>query len=392
MYLIALKMLFGDRGKYIAMVVGISFASLIMTQQPAILVGLLSRTYSFIRDVSLPDIWVIDPGVQFVEEHKPMRDTTLSIVRGINGVAWAAPLYKNLVIGRLPDGQTKTMDLNGLDDATLIGAPYRILQGSLSDLRRPDAVMVDFEAAQSLLRVKVKDPKTSEYSKTETRALVVGDVIEINDKRAVIVGYVKTTRNFVLQPRFFTTYSRALAYSPPNRRQLTYVLVKAKEGVDVQKLCAQIQKTTELSAYTADDFSTVNLMYWMINTGIPINFGISVLLGFIVGAAVAGQTFFSFVQENIKHFAALKAMGLRNTTLAKMVLIQAATVGVIGYGIGVGCAALFGLKFNDTVLAFLMPPILLLFAGIGVIVIILIAALLGIRRVINVDPSIVFRG
>ncbi len=59
MYSIALKMLFGDRGKYIAMIVGITFASLIMTQQPSILVGLLSRTYSFVGDVGLPDIFAV---------------------------------------------------------------------------------------------------------------------------------------------------------------------------------------------------------------------------------------------------------------------------------------------------------------------------------------------
>ena len=384
MYLIALKMLFGDRGKYIAMIVGISFASLIMTQQPSILVGLLSRTYSFIRDVSLPDIWVADPGVQFVEEHKPMRETTLSIIRGIRGVQWAAPLYKNLVIGQLPDGQTKTMDLNGLDDATLIGAPYEILEGSLEDLRRPDGVLVDAEAASRLLRVRTQNG--------ETRPLGMGDSIEINDKRAVIVGLVKTTRNFVLQPRVFTTYSRALSFSPPKRRFLTYVLVKAKPGEDIQNLTQRIRETTHLAAYTADEFSDVNLDYWMKNTGIPINFGISVLLGFIVGAAVVGQTFFNFVQENIKHFASLKAMGLKNTVLARMVLLQAATVGTIGYGIGVGLTALFGLQFLDSILAFLMSPVLLLFSALGVFVIITLAALLGIRHVIRVDPSLVFRG
>lgn len=384
MYLIALKMLFGDRGKYIAMIVGISFASLIMTQQPSILIGLLSRTYSFIRDVSLPDIWVTDPGVQFVEEHKPMRDTTLSVVRGIKGVEWAAPIFKNLVIGKLPDGQTKTMDLNGLDDATLVGAPYHMVEGSLSDLRRPDAVLVDAEAAERLLRIKTSDGGT--------RALGMGDIIEINDKRAVVVGSVRTTRNFVLQPRFFTTYSRALSFSPPKRRQLTYVLVKAKPGEDIPALTQRIRDKTGLAAHTADEFSDINLNYWMKNTGIPINFGISVLLGFIVGAAVVGQTFFNFVQENLKHFAALKAMGLKNGILARMVLLQAATVGTIGYGIGVGLTALFGLKFLDSVLAFLMSPVLLLFSGLGVFIIIMLSALLGIRHVIRVDPSIVFRG
>ena len=130
----------------------------------------------------------------------------------------------------------------------------------------------------------------------------------------------------------------------------------------------------------------------MDNTGIPINFGISVMLGFIVGAAIAGQTFYNFVQENLKHYAALKAMGLKNRVLARMVMLQAIVVGFIGYGIGVGLATLFGIQVHDSVLAFLMPPSLLLFAGAGVLLIVILSATLGIRRVMTVDPSIVFRG
>jgi putative ABC transport system permease protein len=384
MYSIALKMLFGDRGKYIAMIVGITFASLIMTQQPSILVGLLARTYSFVGDVGLPDIWVMDPGVQFVEEHKPLRDVDLSRVRGVAGIEWAAPMFKNIVQAKLPDGNTKSLDLTGLDDATLIGAPSRILEGSLLDLRRADAVLVSQEAANTQLRVKTPDGGD--------RALKMGDTLEINDKRAVVVGMIKTTRNFVLQPQVYTTYSRAISYAPPDRRQLTYILVKAKAGQDFKSLTQDITKQTGLAAYTQDEFEQVNLDYWMKSTGIPINFGISVFLGFIVGAAIVGQTFFTFVNENIKQYAALKSMGLRNGILARMVMLQAIVVGIVGYGIGVGLTSLFGLKFNDSILAFKMPPILLVFAGCGVLAIITIAALFAVRKVIKIDPAVVFRG
>lgn len=377
-------MLFGDKGKYLAMVVGISFAALVMTQQPGIFVGLLSRTYSFVKDVSLPDIWVMDPGVQFVEEHKPVRDTALWRVRGIGGVAWAAPMYKNLMRTKLPDGRTKTIDMTGIDDATLIGAPNKITLGSISDFRRNDGVFVDQEAARTQLKVLLPN---GQY-----RPLTVGDVLEINDRRAVVVGLVKTTRNFVLQPQVYTTYSRALRYAPQTRRHLTYILVKAKRDQDLREICKKIKATTQLEAYTADEFKSLSLQYWMKSTGIPINFGISILLGFIVGAAIAGQTFYNFVQENLKHYAALKAMGLKNHILARMVLLQAGVVGFIGYGIGVGLTTIFGLLVHDTVLAFLLFPSLLLFAGVGVLLIVTLSAALGIRRVIKVDPSIVFRG
>ncbi len=376
-------MLLGDRGKYIGMVIGIAFASLIMSQQPAIFFGLVSRTYSFVKDISLPDIWVMDPGVQFVEEHKPLRSTELSCIRGIKGVAWAVPLYKSLVRAKMPDGYSKTVDLTGLDDGTLVGAPYKIIGADITDFRRKDAVFVDKEAAHTLLRVNLKDGGT--------RPLLIGDVLELNDKRALVVGYIKTTRNFVLQPQMYTTYSRAISYDLPDRKQLTYVLVKATAGTDLQALCRDIKQKTGLLALDAESFKDVNLTYWMDNTGIPINFGISVLLGCIVGAAVVGQTFYNLVQENIKHYASLKAMGLSQGVLVRMVLLQALFVGMVGYGIGVGLTSLFGIQFYDSVLAFRMPFWLMLFSAAGVLTIVLLAAFFGLRRVLKVDPSVVFR-
>jgi len=384
MYYIALQMLLNDRAKFFAMVVGITFAAQMMTQQPAIFVGLLSRSYSFIDDVSEPDIWVMSQGTKFVEENKPLRDIELLKIRGISGIKWATPLYKSMARAKLPDGSRSSIDLTGIDDATLTGAPHRIISGSIEDFRRPNAIFVDINAAETRLRVS--------DGKGGTRPLRVGDILELNDKRAIIVGLMKSTRNFILQPQIFTTYSNALNYSPPGRKQLGYVLVKAKDGVDHAELAAKISQVTGLLAEPTAEFKDRNLSYWMNNTGIPINFGITVLLGFIVGAAITGQTFYGFILENLKHYAVLKAMGVTNGMLTRIVLLQAFCVGFIGYGIGVGLTSLFGMNFQDSVLAFRMPPVLLLFAGAGVFIIISLSALMGARKVTSVDPSSVFRG
>ncbi len=383
MYYIALQMLFGNRAKYFAIVLGITFSTIIMTQQPAIFVGLLTRTYSFVSDISLPDIWVMDPGIQYVEESKPMRDVELIKVRGVRGVKWAVPMYKGRVRAKMPNGSLKNIDLTGLDNATLIGAPYQILAGNINDFRKANAIFVDINAANSRLMMKNADGSS--------RRLEVGDVLEINDQRAIVVGFVKATRKFVLTPQIYTTYSNALNYGFHSRKQLGYILVKAKKGQDHTELARNISRVTGLMSYTKDKFKTVNLDHWMNNTGIPINFGISVLLGFIVGAVIAGQTFYMFILENIKYYAVLKAMGVTNGMLVRLVLLQAITVGFIGYGIGVGITTLFGLNLQDAVLAFRLTPFLLLFAAAGVLIIITLSALLGIRKVVTVDPIKVFR-
>ena len=382
MNFIALQMLFGDRGKYGAMIVGITFAALIMTQQPAIFFGLLSRTYSYIEDMTLPDIWVMDPTVQFVEENKPLRDTELQRVRGVAGVAWATPLFKGMLVARLPDGARKVIDVSGVDDATLIGAPNVMLEGKITDLRQDDAIILDLEASN---RFATTGPDGVKHP------VKVGDVLEINDHRAVVVGIAKMRRTFTTQPLAFTTYTRAMRYAPAQPRQLTYILVKAQPGAALDEITARIRRETGLAAYTAAAFKKVNLDYWMKNTGIPINFGISVMLGFLVGAAIAGQSFFNFVRESLRQFAALKAMGVRNGTLVRMVLLQAAVVGSIGYGFGIGLSALFGVAIRDSVLAYYMPWQLLLSTAAGVALIVVLAALVGIRSVIRLDPATVFR-
>ncbi|WP_262965462.1 ABC transporter permease [Methylobacter psychrophilus] len=383
---IALKMLMGDTGKYIGIVMGLTFASLIMTQQPAIFLGIMSRTYSFIADVGLPDIWVMDSKVQFVDDIKPLQDTELYRVRGISGVEWAMPMYKGLLKARLTDGTFQTCNVVGLDDATLIGGPPMMLEGKLDDLRRSDSVIVDIDGARDKLG------KPSPIPGGKAIPLKIGDNLELNDRRAIVVGIAKVTRTFQSQPVIYTTYSRAKSYAPKERKLLSFVLVKAKKGQDLAELTRSIREKTGLAAYTQTEFITLTYEYFMHNTGIPINFGISVLLGFIVGAAIAGQTFYNFTLENLRQFGVLKAMGTSNWTLLRMILLQAVLVGSIGYGLGVGLTALFGFAMRHTILAFKFPWQLLLFSGAGVSLICIFAAIISILKVIRLEPAIVFKG
>jgi putative ABC transport system permease protein len=383
---IALKMLMGDRGKYLGIIMGLTFASLIMTQQPAIFVGLMMRSYSFITDVGLPDIWVMDPKVQFVDDVKPLQDTQLYRVRGIEAVDWAVPLYKGLIKARLADGQFQTCNVIGLDDATLIGGPPVMLEGRIEDLRRSDGVIVDIDGAREKLG------KPSKIKGGPPEPLKVGDTLELNDRRAVVVGIAKTTRTFQSQPVIYTTYTRAMLYAPRERKLLSFILVKAKPGQSIPALVQRIHDQTGLAAYTQEEFKKLTVGYFMKNTGIPINFGIAVTLGFIVGAAIAGQTFYNFTQENLRQFGVLKAMGTSNWTLLRMILLQAALVGAIGYGLGVGLSSLFGWSMRNTILAFKFPWQLLAFSGVGVTLICGFAALISIRKVVTLEPAVVFKG
>ena len=199
------------------------------------------------------------------------------------------------------------------------------------------------------------------------------------------------SRTFQSQPVVYTTYSRATQFAPRERKLLSFVLVKTREGEAPATVAARINEVTGLKALTQDEFKELTVRYYLRYTGIPINFGVAVVLGFIVGMAIAGQTFFNFTLDNLRHFGTLKAMGAGNGLLLRMILLQAAVVGAIGYGIGVGLASLVGFLSRNSELAFRMPWQLLLVSAGAITFICLFSAVLAIRKVMRLEPAIVFK-
>lgn len=383
MNFIAIKMLMGNRAKYLGIIVGLTFASLLITQQAAIFLGLMTRTFGFLTDTGLPDIWVMDPKVQYIDDLKPLKETESLRVRSVEGVEWAVPLYKGLLKARLPNGTFQACNVVGLDDETLIGGPPKMLEGQLANLRSSDAVIVDVVGANSKLARTL--PGGSRIP------MRIGDTMELNDHRAVVVGICQVQRTFQSQPVIYTTFSRATVFAPRERKLMSFVLVKAKPGQDIHALCQRIRRTTGLAAYTRDEFKALTVRYYMKYTGIPINFGTTVILGFIVGVAIAGQTFYNFTLDNIRYFGTLKAMGASDFMLLRMILLQAATVGAIGYGLGVGTASALGLLTGSTELSFRLPWQLLLFSAVAVMLICAGSAVLSMWKVMRLEPAIVFK-
>lgn len=385
MLVIALKMLLGDRARYFGIVMGVTLASLVINQQGAIFVGIMSRTFGLITDMGYPDLWVMDPKVQFIDDVKPLQDTQLYRVRGVEGVAWATRLYKGLIRARLEDGQFQNCVLIGLDDATLVGGPPVMVQGSLRDLRRADAVIVDEVGARDRLA------KPSPIPGGQPIPLQVGDVIELNDNRAIVVGISRGTRTFQSQPTIYTTYSRATTFAPRERKSLSFVLAGVSKGVAASDVARRITEQTQLAAYTGAQFKWLTVSYFLKYTGIPINFGIAVALGFLIGTVITGFMFYGFTIDNLRYFGTLKAMGASDTKLLWMILIQAMVVATVGFGMGTGLAALFGNASKGSALAFKLPWQLLVVSAAAVTVISMLSAILSMRRVITLEPAIVFK-
>jgi putative ABC transport system permease protein len=373
---VALKMLYGDRAKYLMLLCGLTFAVMLIVQQGSIFWGLMIWSQSSVTNLNVP-IWVTDPGIAQVDEVKPIADTAVDRVRSVPGVEWAVPLYKGLLRARLSNGDYHQITLTGLESSTLIGRPSEVLEGRFEDVLQPDAVVLDQWAVERMGGPNV---------------IKIGTVFELNDKLARVVAIAKTQKSFTNIPVVYTTYERAIRYVPRERRTLSYVLAKAKDGVPVAEVTRRIHEQTGLGAFTAKDFGWKTIGWVLKNTGIGINFGTTILLGFIVGMAIAGQTFYLFTVENLRQFGALKAMGASTFTLARMILLQAFTVGLTGYGVGIGLATVFGfLTARSGGLPFIETWQLLLLVLVALLAICTFSALISIIKLARLEPAIVFR-
>jgi len=378
-HLIALKMLTGDRAKYLGLLFAIAFCTFLLENQTSIFGGVLRRTGSQILDVTDANIWVMDPKTEYFDQTKALKDTDVNRVRGVEGVLWAVRLFKGNPVARTLDGKFAASLCFGLDDATLTGAPRNMLVGSWERLREPDAIVID-KAGYLLL--------------FPDEPLQIDRTLELNDHKAVIVGISDASAPFLSNPIIHTRYSQAVNFVGRERTQLSYVLAKSAPGVNPEELTRRIQAQTGLGARTADEFRWDSIRYYLKNTGIPVNFGITITIALIVGTVVAGQTFYLFTLENLKQFGALKAIGVTNWRLTRMVLLQAVTVGAIGFSMGTGMAALF---FEITLHKIATRGLVLMWQSVAltaacILLVIIIASLLSVRRVVVLEPAEVFRG
>jgi putative ABC transport system permease protein len=379
-------MLTGDRSKYLGLIFGVGFATLLISQQVSIFAGIMRRTGSQILDVRDADIWVMDDKVRYIDEVPGMPDTDLQRVRGVPGVAWAVRMYKGQIRARLADGNFRTVILFGLDDDTLVGAPTEMIAGRLDDLNQPDAVIVDKAGYEYMW------PDDAEQ--VATRGYQLGKVFEMNDRRAVLVGVCKASAPFTTLPVLYTRYSQAAGYVPRERNLMTFVLAQPEAGQDIQQVCDRIEAQTGRRALTRRQFFWKTIFYFLGSTGIPVNFGITIALGFIIGVAIAGQTFYLFTVENLKQFGSLKAMGLSNLRIVGMILLQAIVVGILGYSLGIGLAAIF---FESTshmthLAGLYLYGEVMIGTAVAVLFIVILASLLSIRRVLVLEPAVVFQG
>jgi putative ABC transport system permease protein len=376
---VALKMLMGDPVKYFGLIFGIGFATLLMTQQVSIFIGLLTWGANPVLDVRQAQVWVMDPRVKQPDQGQPVSDQMLYSVRSVDGVAWAVPYFRATATLKTVDGQLAAVTLVGVDNQSMVGLPEENLDAVMTAIRGRNTMVLDRNTTH-LIWPDGRNP--------------VGQVAEINDNRVVVSGLTTSLTNFSGLPTAYMKYTDAIAITPPERNKLSFVLVQAQDGISPQELATRIEQGTGLKALTRDQFAAAGTQFIVENTGIPISFGTAIGLGVLVAIVITGLTLAMFIQENMKNFGALKAIGVTNGQILAMVLSQSLFVGFIGFGLGIGGTAAF-LHFgaaDPSLRGFKMLGEVIGGSAFVIFLIVTGSALFSVRRVLKMDPAIVFRG
>jgi putative ABC transport system permease protein len=372
---IAYKLLVNDKGKFAALLMGLTFSVFLMIQMTSMFAGMMKKASATVMNTG-SKVWVMDRAVTNVSSSIPMPDYLLDAVRSIEGVKFAVPLYSGAGLVRLADGTYQPVTVLGLDDTSLFGRPA-LIEGHIADIYAENGFVV------------VKD---EEYSKLESPK--IGTTFELNDNRGVIVGIAKVPASGLFGiPTLYTTFNRAIQYIPSMRFTISFILVEPQSPEAVPG----IQKAVSKLGYdtvTEQGFIDRITNWYVMHTGMGTNLLLMTAISFIVGLSISGQTFYTFVLENMEKFGALKAIGAKGYELVAMIFFQAALTGLAGYGLGIGlCAGLIALaKLRVPDYASIVT-----FGNLGlalgmVLVISAFSGYIAVRKVLRIDPYDVFRG
>ena len=346
-----------------------------MMQMTSMFAGILNRAFSTVTNIGAT-VWIMDPAVNTATSAIPMPDYLLDAVRSMDGVSYAVPLFIGGALVKLDSGTYQSVNVVGLDDTSLFGRP-ELEQGNIQDIYADNAFMVVNDAEFS----KLENPK-------------VGTVFELNDHRGVIVGIARVAANGLNGvPTLYTTYSRAIEYIPTTRFTISYVLAQAKSDAAVAGIKQQVAKLGYV-ALTKDEFNKQITNFYTYKTGIGTNILLMTVISFIVGLSISGQTFYTFILENLEKFGALKAIGAKGRELVYMILFMATFTALTGYGLGVGLVTLMIWIARSRLPNY---AAIITFWNLGmalgmVIVIAGISSYVGVRKVLKIEPFDIFRG
>lgn len=364
-----------DRLRVAVAVLGVVFSVVLVTVETGLLLGLM-RNASLLVDNSRADIWVSTVDVKTFDFATPFAARKKYRIQAVPGVERVEEYFISYSVWKLPTGGNANIQVVGFDTRGELAPTLNVVQGKLSDLEQPDAIMLDVLDAP-----KLGNPR-------------IGDVVEIYKQRARVVGFTHGMRSFTTTPYVFTALRNVNKYSLMGSETniSIYVLARTAPGFNSDDIRAEIMATVpDVEAHSRDAFAWRTRRYWLIETGMGVGFLGAALLGLLVGGVIVSQTLYAMTVEKLPEFGVLKALGASMREISAIILQQAFICGAAGLvlGLAVSFAISAAATSAGTLVEFSLPQIIvvvLITAGLSAG-----ASLVSVLRLWRVDPVMVFR-
>src|SRR5215469_5952720 len=371
---LAQRNLFHDKVRLAVTLTGIVFSVVLIVVQLGLFLGFTTATSNLI-DHSGADLWITSKNVPYVEQGVAFSERKLNQVRAVPGVGDAQKLITRWTQWKRHDGGQDSVQIVGTNVDDTMEHPWNLVQGSVADLKSPDAVILD------------------ELYKQKLGVSQVGEVFEIGGHRARVVGFTRGIRSFTTSPYVFTTFKNAQNFVNLREDQTYFILAKLTPGAKLEQVRGGIlDHVKDVDVLTTAQFSHMTRFYWMFTTGAGVAVLIAAVLGLVVGFVVVAQTIYATTMDHIREYGTLKAMGAPNRYVYKVIMKQAAISAVIGYALGMVVSVFVVEGSQKGGAAILMPPPM----AVGMFFLTLLmcvgAALVSINKVTRIDPAMVFKG
>jgi putative ABC transport system permease protein len=374
---IARRNLFHNKLRLATAVVGIAFSVLLVTCFVGLYLACARHTSGLIDNAGA-DLWLMARGTQSVDLGESISIRHLYRAMAAPGTEWAEPLLVQVSRWRMPDGGREVATIVGLVPDTRLNLPWGTSAGIPAALRQPDGVIID--------------ERERHRFGSASRKLVVGDEAEILDSRASVAGFSKGVGSFTTIPYVFTSHGRAERFTMGSTGRTTFVVVKCLPNHRVEAVREWLEgRLPNFDVLTAQSFADMTRRYWLYGTGIGACIIFTAVLGLIVGFIMVSQTIYSSTMSKLAEYGTLKAMGMSNFALSRIVLTQALLLGLLSYGVGMGlavplahCTASSNLNI-DTPIGLIALMLLVTLATCTA------ASVTSVLRVFRLPPASVFR-
>lgn len=374
---IAIRNLLHDRFRAATALAGVAFAVLLAVLQIGILEG-ANRDSSGVIDHASADVWVMSRNTATFDFALPMPERRFFSVLATPGVERAERVVLALGQWRTSDGRQRNVLVVGIEPDAELAGPWGPIDGRLARIREPGGVVID--------------GRERERFGPEGRSLEAGDALEINGRRATVVAFTREVGSFTTLPYVFTSLDNARAFAgEPGSDDVTYVLVRARPGLSPEELARRLGELPEVDAATPGEFRDRTRAHWIHGTGLGQGIVFTAALGLVVGLVVVGQTIYTMTVERRREFGTLKAIGCSGASLAGIVLVQSAALGLAGYAVGLAGAV--ALRHAVAIQGISIVVTERIAAAAFVVTIALCAAAAGssILRLVRLEPALVFQ-